>query len=794
MSMTAPVSGPPVPRRWIALVFIALAQLMVVLDATVVNIALPSAQKALEISDANRQWMITAYTLAFGGLLLFGGRVGDLLGRKRAFLIGLVGFAGASALGGAAVNEGMLLGARALQGAFGALLAPSALSLLAVTFTAPKERAKAFGIYGAIAGGGAAIGLIVGGLLTEYLNWRWALYVNVPVAAIGLTGGLVFVRDPVIARVRGRLDLPGVVLVTTGLIALVYGFTRAESEGWGERGVVGLFAAAGVLLVAFVVVERLTRAPLLPLRVILDRNRGGAYLAVGLSVIGMFGLFLFMTYYLQTVKHYSPVKTGLAFLPLTAGMIAGSTQISARLMNHVPARLLMVPGLLVAAAGIALLTRLQVDSAYAALVLPSQLLLGVGLGTALMPAMNLATAGVAAHDAGVASAMVNTSQQVGGSLGTALLNTIGATATTSYIATHAQGRPSPGLAAAGLVHGFTVALWWAMGVICLAAAAVAVLINSRSERRVARVAAEPGVREAVVAAEAPQIREFASVGARAEPPRDDGTYARPAYAASASAAFGDIGARVHGRVRGGEGVPVSGAALTLIDLGGRQVDRAGTRADGSYMLTAPGAGPYMLIAAADGHQPQAATVVVGDEPLSYDVTLSGTAGLAGIVRSATTGARVMGAMVVVTDAHGEVIASAKTGPDGEFSFEDLVSGTFVVAVSAGGHRPGALPVDVAGQGTTHCEVELPAGARMHGTVRAGTDNLLLADARVTLVDAAGNVVATATTGAEGEYAFEDLDPGPYTVIASGYPPVAATLTVGRTSPEAFGLTLSHPDE
>jgi EmrB/QacA subfamily drug resistance transporter len=795
MSMTAPVSGPAVPRRWIALVFIALAQLMVVLDATVVNIALPSAQKALHISDANRQWMITAYTLAFGGLLLFGGRVGDLIGRKRAFLIGLVGFAGASALGGAAVNEGMLLGARALQGAFGALLAPSALSLLAVTFTASKDRAKAFGIYGAIAGGGAAIGLIIGGLVTEYLNWRWALYVNVPVAGIGLAGGLVFVRDPVTTRSRARLDLPGVVLVTAGLIALVYGFTRAESEGWRERGVVGLFVASGVLLVAFVVVESRTRTPLLPLRVILDRNRGGAYLSVGLSVIGMFGLFLFLTYYLQTVKRYSPVETGLAFLPLTAGMITGSTQISARLMNHVPARLLMVPGLVVAAGGILLLTRLQVDSAYTALVLPSQVLLGIGLGTAFMPAMNLATAGVDPHDAGIASAMVNTSQQIGGSLGTALLNTIGATATTTYIAAHAQGPPSPALAAEGLVHGFTVALWWAMGVIGLAALAVAVLINSKGERRAARVVAEPGLREAVMA-EAPEVREFASVGAHAEPPGDDPYGREPAYApvSAAGGGFGDIGTRVRGRVRGGEGMPVSGAALTLIDLGGRQVDRAITQGDGAYALTAPVAGPYMLITAADGHQPQAASIVVGHRPLGYDVTLSGTAGLAGVVRSAATGARVMGAMVVVTDAHGEVIASTETGPDGEFSFDDLVAGTFVVAVSAGGHRPGALPVDVAGQSTTRCEVELPAGARVHGTVRAGTDDLLLADARVTLVDAAGNVVATATTGADGEYAFEDLDPGPYTVIASGYPPVAAAVTIGDTGAETFGLTLSHPEE
>ena len=669
----------------------------------------------------------------------------------------------------------MLLGARALQGAFGALLAPSALSLLTVTFTASKERAKAFGIYGAIAGGGAAIGLIA----------RRPAH-RVPQLALGAlrqradrgdrAGRRAGVRPrPGHHAVARPPRLPGVALVTAGLIALVYGFTRAETEGWRERGVAGLLVAAGVLLVAFVVVESRTRTPLLPLRVILDRNRGGAYLSVGLSVIGMFGLFLFLTYYLQTVKRYSPVETGLAFLPMTArhdhrldADLRAADEPRARAAAHGAGLCSWPRPASCCSPGCRSTARTPRWSC------PRRCCWASGMGTAFMPAMNLATAGVDPHDAGVASAMVNTSQQVGGSLGTALLNTIGATATTTYVAAHAQGPPSPALAAQGLVHGFTVALWWAVGVVGLAALAVAVLINSRGERRAARVVAEPALAEAVVLAEAPQVREFASVGAPAEPPGDDRAYGREyAPVSSAGGGFGDPGTPVRGRVRGGDGVPVSGAALTLIDLGGRQVDRAITRADGAYALTAPVAGPYMLITAADGHQPQAASIAVGDRPLGYDVTLSGTAGLAGVVRSAATGARVMGAMVVVTDAHGEVIASAETGPDGEFSFDDLVSGTFVVAVSAGGHRPGALPVDVAGQSTTRCEVELPAGARVHGTVRAGTDNLLLADARVTLVDAAGNVVATATTGADGEYAFEDLDPGPYTVIASGYPPVAA---------------------
>ncbi len=469
------------PRRWRALVFIALAQLMVVLDATIVNIALPSAQADLGISDGNRQWVITAYTLAFGGLLLFGGRIADLVGRKRTFLIGLIGFAGASALGGAAVNTGMLLGARALQGAFGAVLAPSALSLLAVTFTEARERAKAFGIYGAIAGGGGAIGLLLGGVLTEYLDWRWALYVNVPIAVIAAVGAIGVVREPAGARNPNRLDVPGVVLATAGLVSLVYGFTRAESDGWSAGITVGLFVAAVVLLAAFTAVEAKVKAPLLPLRVVTERSRGGVYLSLGLAVIGMFGLFLFLTYYLQVVKGYTPVTTGLAFLPMVVGMITGSTQIGARLMTRVPPRLLMGPGFLLAAGGMLILTRLQVDSGYASLVLPAELMLGLGMGSAFMPAMSLATYGVEPRDAGVASAMVNTSQQVGGSIGTALLNTIAASATTAYGVAHAAAARSPRQLAVlklqAMVHGYTSAIWWAVGILALASLIAFTVIN-----------------------------------------------------------------------------------------------------------------------------------------------------------------------------------------------------------------------------------------------------------------------------------------------------------------------------
>ncbi|MGM9466126.1 MFS transporter [Streptomyces murinus] len=469
-------------NRWKALVFIALAQLMVVLDSTIVNIALPSAQKDLGISDGNRQWVVTAYALAFGGLLLFGGRIADKWGRRRAFLTGLTGFALASALGGLAVSGPMMFGARALQGVFGALLAPAALSLLAVMFTDAKERAKAFGIYGAIAGGGGAVGLILGGFLTEYLDWRWTFFVNVPFAVVAALGATLVIREPEGGRNRAPLDIPGVLLSTLGLVALVYGFTRAESNGWGDALTISMFVASAVLLLSFVLVESRVRAPLLPLRVVRDRNRGGIYLSLGLAIIGMFGLFLFLTYYLQIVQGYSPVKTGFAFLPMVAGMITGSTQIGARLMTRVRARFLMGPGFLVAGLGMLLLTQLEIGSSYTTLLLPAMVLLGLGMGTAFMPAMSLATTGVEPRDAGVASAMVNTSQQVGGAIGTALLNTIAASAKTSYLKDHIAGattKPQQQLVGLqSMVHGYSTAIAFAVGILAVAALIAFTFVNA----------------------------------------------------------------------------------------------------------------------------------------------------------------------------------------------------------------------------------------------------------------------------------------------------------------------------
>ncbi|MGF1429113.1 MFS transporter [Kitasatospora sp. LaBMicrA B282] len=468
----------PDPRRWRALAVIAIAQLMIVLDITIVNIALPSAQHDLGISNGNRQWVITAYTLAFGGLLLLGGRIGDLYGRKRTFMIGLLGFAFASALGGASQSGVMLFASRALQGTFGALLAPAALGLLSTTFREPKERATAFGIFGGIAAGGSAIGFIAGGLLTEYLNWRWCLFVNVPIALVTAVGAFrLLERDHIGKGTRISLDLPGALLGCGGLLAIVYGTSEAESRGWNDWLVLLCLALGGALLAVFVAAERRTDHPLMPLHVVANRNRGGAALAVGLSVIGLFGLFLFLTYYLQVIKGFSPLKTGLAFLPMTAAIITSSTGFAARLMNRVPARNLIVPGLLLATAGMAWISQLKVGSTYPTSVLPSELLLGFGMGLVFMPSMSLATLGVAPRETGAASAIMNTAQQVGGSIGTALLNTIAASATTAYLV--GKDAASRAVQNTANVHGYTVAITVAIGILLFASVLAFVMVDHR---------------------------------------------------------------------------------------------------------------------------------------------------------------------------------------------------------------------------------------------------------------------------------------------------------------------------
>jgi EmrB/QacA subfamily drug resistance transporter len=449
---------------------------MVVLDATIVNIALPTAQKSLGFSNDARQWIVTAYALAFGSLLLLGGRIADVFGRKWVFLIGLVGFALASAVGGAAVNVGMLITARAVQGLFAALLAPAILSLLTTTFTAPLERAKAFGIFGAIAGAGGSIGLLLGGVLTEYANWRWTLYVNLIFAAIALAGGYVLLEHSKSAH-RARMDIPGTVVVSAGLFALVYGFSHAETDGWANGLTIGFLVASAVLLVAFVVIQQRIAHPLLPLRIVTDRNRGGAFLAMFASAAGMFAVFLFLTYYMQASLGYSAIQSGAGFLPMMGVLIVTSSVVSTQLVTKVSPKILIPVGMALAAVGMYLLTFIDLSSGYVGHILPGLIVMGVGLGLVFATGFGLATLGVQASDSGVASATVNTMQQVGGSVGTALMNTIAASAATSYASSHLGSGPMQLIAAKAAVHSYTVSFWWAAGIFVVGALISAMLLR-----------------------------------------------------------------------------------------------------------------------------------------------------------------------------------------------------------------------------------------------------------------------------------------------------------------------------
>ena len=442
----ASVSTGPSSQRWWVLVVIAACQLLVVLSASIVNIALPQAQRALGISDADRAWVVTAYTLGVGGLLLLGGRIADYAGRKRVLVIGLVGFAVASAVGGAAVNAAMLLVARGAQGVFAAVVMPAALSLLSVTFTDRRERGIAFSVYGAMSGGGGAIGLVVGGVLTEYTSWRWCLLLNVPFALAAAVLAVVKVPE---SRASGPVhyDIPGAVAVVTGLTALVYALTTAGKNGWGSVTTLGLLAVAVLLLVAFVVIETRSRQPMLPLRILSDPTRTGALLSVLLAGAGLLGMFLFLTFYLQGTLRYTPLQAGLAFLPSSVGIVAAS-YLTGRLLSRVTPRTLLTPGMAVAGLGLWWLSGVGVDASYWLHVAPAELLVGIGIGLVFVTAASTALTGVAPDDAGIASALVSTTQQVGGSLGTALLNTVAATTTAGFLVTHA------GAVEVATVHGY----------------------------------------------------------------------------------------------------------------------------------------------------------------------------------------------------------------------------------------------------------------------------------------------------------------------------------------------------
>lgn len=461
--------------RWSVLAVIGVAQLMVVLDITIVNIALPSAQDELGFDTASRQWVITAYSLAFGSLLLLGGRLSDRVGVRRTLVVGSLGFAVASIVGGAAADFAVLVGARAAQGVFAAVLAPAALSTLNITFTTAETRAKAFAVFSAIAASGAVLGLLIGGAVTEWLSWRWCLYINIVFAVPAAAGAVLVVTAPPTRHDRATWDWAGALTATAGLFCLVYGLSHAETDGWTAPLTIVMLVASAVLVAGFVAADLRVPEPLLPLRIVADRNRGGAYLTIAVTFCAMFAAFLFLTYFMQRDLRYSPFSTGVAFLPMAAGIGLAAAVANTQLVPRMGPRPLIPVGMVLAAAGMAWLGRLSVDATYVHDVLGPIIVLGVGMGLAFSPAVATATSGVAARDAGVASAMVNTSQQIGGAVGTAALSTIFAAALTRYVENHS---PTTSLAVTAAVHGYTVAFHVACGLFLTGAVATALILRS----------------------------------------------------------------------------------------------------------------------------------------------------------------------------------------------------------------------------------------------------------------------------------------------------------------------------
>ena len=480
MSTSSPqTSRAPDPQRWAILALLGVAQLMVVLDATIVNIALPSAQKALHFSTDNRQWVVTAYALAFGSLLLLGGKLGDLFGRKWTLIGGLTGFALASAIGGMSQSFGMLVAARALQGVFGAILAPSALGLLTVTFQGSDDRPKAFGIFSAIAAGGASLGLLLGGVLTQAISWRWSLYVNLAIAVPTAIVALRLLRNERRPE-RAPIDVRGVAFGSAGLFALVFGFSHAETSSWSDPVTIVALAASALLLCSFIALERRVEHPLLPLHIVWDRARGGAFATIALAGSAVFAVFLFLTYYMQQNLGFSPLKTGLAFLPMTIMIVLTATTVQTRVLHRTGAKPLVMAGMTAGLIAMVSFTRLTPGAEYATHVLPGLMLTGLGMGCIFAPAFSTATLGVKSADAGIASAMVNTSQQVGGSVGTALLSTIFAGAAASYASAHVH---AAGLANAASIHGYTTAFDWAAAIFGLGLLVALVILPSDGAAR-----------------------------------------------------------------------------------------------------------------------------------------------------------------------------------------------------------------------------------------------------------------------------------------------------------------------
>ncbi|MGW4216918.1 MFS transporter [Streptomyces bacillaris] len=821
--------GTPMTHRQImeALTGLLLGMFVAILSSTVVSNALPEIISDLGGGQSAYTWVVTASLLAMTATTPLWGKLSDLFSKKLLVQIALIIYVLGSVVAGLSTSSGMLIACRVVQGiGVGGLSALAQIVMAAMI--APRERGRYSGYLGAVFAVATVGGPLLGGVITDtsWMGWRWCFYVGVPFAVIALVVLQKTLKLPVVKREGVKVDWSGAFFISAAVSLLLIWVTFAgDKYDWLSWQTYVMVAGSVLLGLVFVLVESRAAEPIIPLRLFRNRTITLASVASLFVGIAMFAGTVFFSQYFQLARGKSPTMSGVMTIPMIAGLFLSSTVSGQVITKTGRWKAWLVSGGFLVTAGLGLLGTIRYDTEYWH-VAAYMFVMGLGIGM-MMQNLVLATQNqVSPEDLGSASSVVTFFRSLGGAIGVSALGAVLGNRVTHYVQ---DGLAALGPEGAKLGHGGTggggipdldklpepfrlvmeAAYGHGVGDVFLYAAPCALIAFivtlfikevalksnatvSEPQETAGGTAPESEV-PAAVEAEVP-----AAVGAAALVPEGAAgvtSVATDTVSSEAVAPYGSgQGTPVHGVVRGAEGVPVARAAVTLISLDGRQLGRSVARNDGGYGLDAPGSGSYVLIASADGFQPQASTVVVGAEPLAFDILLSGTSGLAGTVRAAESGAPVEGAMVIVTDVRGDVLATGTSGGAGEFAFGELVPGSVTVAVNAAGFRPLALPVEIGGQGVTRVEAALRAGALVRGTVRAGAALAPLADARVTLIDAAGNVVATATTGEDGAYAFTDLDAGEYSVVATGYPPVACAVTVTGTGIDGHDVELSHPGE
>ncbi|WP_107049998.1 MFS transporter [Streptomyces bicolor] len=817
-------AGTPMTHRQImeALTGLLLGMFVAILSSTIVSNALPDIIKDLGGGQSAYTWVVTASLLAMTASTPLWGKLADLFSKKLLIQIALVIFVAGSAAAGLSQNPGTLITFRAVQGIGMGGLSSLAQIILAAMIS-PRERGRYNGYLGATFATAMVGGPLIGGVITDtdWLGWRWCFYVGVPFAVIALVVLQRTLHLPVVRR-KVKVDWAGAFFITAAVCLLLIWVTFAgDKYEWLSWQTYAMTGGALALLLLFVLVDSRASEPIIPLRLFRNRTITLASLASLFVGIAMFAGTIFFSQYFQLARGESPTMSGVLTIPMIVGLFVSST-VSGQVITRTGRwKAWLLAGGVLVTAGLGLLGTIRYDTEYWHVAI-FMALLGLGVGM-MMQNLVLATQNqVDPSDLGAASSVVNFFRSLGGAMGVSALGAVLSHRITHYAeegltklgvqgsSGHGEipdldALPAPVRTVIESAYGHGVADVFLYAAPIAFLALLFALFIKEVPLRTKGALAQAAEREAPEAAEVTRVAEAAAPAAARErvpswavtsetETAPDGTrqlgavatVARPEESASG-------GVPVRGFVRGAESAPVPQAAVTLISLAGRQLGRSVAQADGSYAVDAPGAGSYVLIASADGFQPQASTIVVnGDEPVAYDILLSGTSGLSGVVRTAGSALPVKDAMVIVTDVRGDLLATAATGEQGEFGFAELVPGAVTVAVNAAGFRPRALPVEIGGTGVTRIEVDLEAGAQLQGVVRAPHGPL--ADARVTLVDAAGNVVGTATTGPDGAYAFTDLDGGEYTVIATGYPPVATALTVTGRGVDDHDIELAHPGE